>query len=58
MHIAELEKAVTDLSARIRENRTPLVTLGVDAGILSREFGKLRVILIQRHEKEQTDAFD
>lgn len=52
-----LTKAANDLSARMRENRTSLVTLGVDAGILSREFGKLRVSLIQKHEKEQTNAF-
>lgn len=58
MHIAELEKTVADLSARIRENRTSLVTLGVDAGILSREFGKLRIALINEHMENQRNAID
>jgi hypothetical protein len=58
MHIAELEKAAVDLNARIRENRTSLVTLGVDAGILSREFGKLRIALINEHMENQRNAID
>ncbi len=58
MCIAELSKATNDLSARMRENRTSLIVLATDAGILAREFGKLRVTFIQKHEKEQLDAFN
>ncbi len=58
MHISELVKAAADLNARIRENRTPLVRLATDAGILSREFEKLRVVFINKHMENQRNAID
>lgn len=58
MRITELLKAVNDLGARMRENRTSLIVLATDAGILSREFEKLRVSLRNKHEENQINAFN
>jgi len=58
MHITELAKAVNDLSARMRENRTSLIVLATDAGILAREFEKLRVSLRNKHEENQQSDID
>ena len=58
MRIAELSKTVNDLSARMRENRTSLIVLATDAGILAREFEKLRVSLRNKHEENQQSDID
>lgn len=58
MRIIELLKAVNDLSARMRENRTSLIVLATDAGILAREFEKLRVSLRNKHEENQRNVFN
>ena len=56
MRITELVKAANDLNARMRENRTSLIVLATDAGILAREFEKLRVSLRNKHEEKQINA--
>ena len=58
MRITELSKATNDLNARMRENRTSLIVLATDAGILAREFEKLRVSLRNKHEENQRNDID
>lgn len=58
MRITELSKATNDLKARMGENRTSLIVLATDAGILAREFEKLRVSLRNKHEENQINAFN
>jgi L-aminopeptidase/D-esterase-like protein len=58
MRITELSKATNALSVRMRENRTSLIVLATDAGLLAREFEKLRVSLRNKHEENQRNDID
>ena len=51
-----LVKDGNNLVAHIRENRISPSTLGADAGFLAREFEKLRVSIMRKHEENQRNG--
>jgi hypothetical protein len=56
--LAEYNPGLSKNKTPLRENRTSLIILATDAGILAREFEKLRVSLRNKHEENQRNDID